>query len=661
MQSLWDPVEAAKYADSDLEMRVYTSRLLGLNEDLVMHGGGNTSVKTTEPDIFGAQRALLYVKGSGWDLKTIEPQGFAPVQLQHLLNLATLDEMSDEDMVTELKCAMTDPSAPSPSIETILHGLIPFKFVDHTHADAVVSISNTPGGEDKIKAIYGDRVLVLPFAMPGFVLSKQVYQAIKDLDLAAYEGIVLLNHGIFTFADDGQTAYENMIKLVSEAEDYIKAQGAWEGAWEIAQSAQEVEFSPLSIAQMRQQLSKLAATPMIVSWQHDAASVAFSALDKLESIATQGPITPDHVIQTKPIPMILADDIDASINDFAAAYQRYFAEHASSKHLILDCAPRVAIAPNKGLFAIAPSVKRNHIVADIYRHTVKAIQWAEQLGGWSTLPAKAIFDLEYWSLEQAKLQRSSTKPPFEGKVAFVSGAASGIGKAIARELLDQGACVIATDINGKITTLFADPGFFGVVCDVGSSDSIAAAMTKGVQTFGGIDIVVSNAGIFQAGALVEDLDEDVWSSSLDINLSGHYRVIKLATPYLKVGIEPCIVITGSKNVAAPGPGAAAYSCAKAGLAQLARVSALELAPFGIRVNTMHPNAVFDTEIWTDEMLKVRAANYGVTVEEYKRSNLLKTEITSYNVARLAAVLASSDFAKTTGAHIPIDGGNDRVI
>jgi rhamnose utilization protein RhaD (predicted bifunctional aldolase and dehydrogenase)/NAD(P)-dependent dehydrogenase (short-subunit alcohol dehydrogenase family) len=661
MQSLWDPLEAGKYSHSDLAMRVYTSRLLGQNADLVMHGGGNTSVKTTEPDIFGDEQRLLYVKGSGWDLKTIKAEGFAPVDLNHLVKLATLDTLSDADMVRELKGAMTNPAAPGPSVEAILHALIDYKFVDHTHTDAVVTISNTPDGQARLQAIYGERVLILPYVMPGFILSKQVYQAIKDLDLAAYEGIILLNHGLFTFADDGQTAYENMIKLVSEAEDYLKTQGAWEVAQLDVTQAAEVSFSPLAIAKMRKGLSALAGTPMIVKWHFDPASLAFSGLDKLNTIATQGPITPDHVIETKRIPMILSDDFDDSIRQYAADYQAYFTQYASDEHTRLDCAPRVAIAPNKGFFAIGANISRNQIVGDIYGHTLKAIQRAEQLSGWQALSAKAIFELEYWSLEQAKLNRSGSKPPFEGKVAFVTGAAGGIGKATVRELLDQGACVIATDISDKITTVFTDPSFLGVVCDVTSEASIEAAVIKGVQAFGGIDIVVSNAGTFPASALVEDLPEQRWNNSLDINLSGHYRVIKLTTPYLKQGIDPGIVIIGSKNVAAPGPGAAAYSCAKAGLTQLARVSALELAPFGIRVNTLHPNAVFDTDIWTPEVLTARAANYGLTIQEYKTSNLLKTEITSANVARLAAVLSSTDFAKTTGAQIPVDGGNERVI
>jgi rhamnose utilization protein RhaD (predicted bifunctional aldolase and dehydrogenase)/NAD(P)-dependent dehydrogenase (short-subunit alcohol dehydrogenase family) len=657
MQSLWCQQQASQHSATDLDLRIYTSRLFGMDDNLVMHGGGNTSVKIAERNIFGEEQAIVYVKGSGVDLKTIDSKGFVPVELTHLLKLAELDTLSDIDMVREMACAKTVPNAPSPSIETILHAVIPSKFVDHTHADTVVTISNTPGGAQKLQQIYGDRVLILPYVKPGFMLAKQINDALKAIDLSQFDGIVLLHHGIFTFNDNAQTSYEMMIKLVTLAEDYIKNQAAWE----IEQSDASVEFNALDIAKMRKRLSQIHGSPVVIRWHHDPASVTFSSLDNIETVATQGPITPDHVIQTKRIAMVINDDIDAAIDKFEADYRQYFSDNAGREHTLLDCAPRIAVAKNKGIFAIAANAKRLNVVNDIYQHTMKAIQWAEKLGGWTTLPPQAIFEMEYWSLEQAKLNHAKAKSQFEGKIAFVTGAASGIGKATARDLLDRGACVVATDISAKVCDMFDDEGFLGLVCDVSSAESVKTAVTRTVQYFGGIDIVVSNAGIFPASALVEDLDEDTWDQSLNINLSGHYRLIKFATPYLKQAIDPSIVILASKNVLAPGPGAAAYSCAKAGLTQLARVSALELAPFGIRVNVLHPNAVFDTDLWTDDVITARAANYGISIEQYKKSNLLHTEITSKNVAELVAQLSSSAFAKTTGAQIPIDGGNERVI
>ena len=654
MKNLWNDNLAPA---GDLNLRVYTSRLLGIDPSLVLHGGGNTSVKSTRTNVFGEQQKILYIKGSGCDLKTIEPQNFAPLDLNHLLKLAELETLSDIDMVRELRCAMTDPTAPNASIETIVHASIPCNFVDHTHADAVVTLSNTPNGEQTLKQLYGDRVLILPFAKPGFVLAQQIHQAIKNIDITTIEGIVLLNHGIFTFADDAKSAYETMIKLVGEAEDYIKNQNAWQ-----VSTLNEVEhFDPLNISKMRKQLSELHGSPMIVKWHNDAEAVGFSALKNLSTVANQGPITPDHVIQTKPVPMIIEGSIEDSIAEFEANYRQYFEANAREEHTLLDCAPRVAIAPNQGIFTMAANAKRCNAVADIYRQTMKAIQWAENLSSWQPLEADILFEMEYWSLEQTKLKSTKAKPEFEGKIAFVTGAASGIGKSTVIDLLARGACVIATDISPTVVDMIDDPAFLGVICDVSSSESVEAAFTTAVQHFGGIDIIVSNAGTFPASALVEDLAEDAWQQSMNINLSGHYRVIKSATPYLKQAIDPSIVIIASKNVLAPGPGAAAYSCAKAGLTQLARVSALELAKFGIRVNVLHPNAVFDTGIWTDEVLKTRSENYGLSVEEYKKTNLLRTEITSHNVAELVASMCGSAFSKTTGAQVPIDGGNERVI
>ncbi|NQZ09190.1 MAG: class II aldolase/adducin family protein, partial [Algicola sp.] len=469
MKSFWDSSLAPA---GDLNLRVYTSRLLGMDDSLVLHGGGNTSVKSSRANVFGEQQQILYIKGSGCDLKTIEPQNFAPLDLNHLLKLAELETLSDIDMVRELRCAMTDPTAPSPSIETIVHASIPCKFIDHTHADAVVTLSNTPNGEQTLKQLYGDRVLILPFAKPGFVLARQIHQAIKDIDLAGFEGIVLLNHGIFTFADDAKSAYQTMIKLVSEAEDHIKNQDAWQ----VAKSDVAVHFDPLDIAKMRKRLSQLHGSPMIVKWHNDSEAIGFSALENLAVIANQGPITPDHVIQTKPVPMIIKGTVNEKnnkrINDaitaFEADYRQYFTANAREEHTLLDCAPRVAIAPNQGIFTMATNAKRCNAVADIYRQTMKAIQWAEKLGGWQPLGKTTLFEMEYWSLEQAKLKTTAAKPEFEGKIAFITGAASGIGKSTAMDLLARGACVVATDISPTVVDMIDDPACLGVVWDVAS-------------------------------------------------------------------------------------------------------------------------------------------------------------------------------------------------
>lgn len=658
VESLWSDSEAKNYQHSSLEMRAYTSQLLGRNSDLVLHGGGNTSVKETIKNIFGEDEEILYVKGSGWDLKTIKPQGFAPAKLETLKKLASLSTLSDTDMVRELKASMINPSAPAPSVEAILHAIIPFKYVDHTHTDAVVALTNTADGEKIMQGVFGDDVLVLPYCMPGFILSKQVYQATLDINWDKIKGIVLLQHGVFTFHDDAKTSYENMIELVSRAENYLKEKDLWQ-----CPQTQKLEspVSSVEISKLRKLASDRFGAPMILNYKTDEHSVGYSSRSDIKEIASQGPLTPDHVIQTKRIPMLSSGDWDNDLENYKKDYLNYFERNKLAEHTCLDTVPRFAIIPNRGIIAMGPNFKRSRIISDITDHTVKSHQWSQSLTKLQALPEKDIFDVEYWELEQAKLKRSASKPAMEGKIALVSGAASGIGKSICQDLLSQGCCVMGLDINPEVKTSIDHPQYFGEAVDVTDTNQLQKSLEKLVHECGGLDILVSNAGSFPKSTKIEDLDENDWDKAINLNLNSHFRVLKTCVPYLKNGIDPSVVLVASKNVPAPGPGASAYSCSKAGLTQLGRVAALELGGHGIRVNMVHPNAVFDTGIWTEEVLQSRAKHYGLSVDEYKRNNLLKREITSANVAELVRNLCTDAFARTTGAQIPIDGGNERVI
>jgi NAD(P)-dependent dehydrogenase (short-subunit alcohol dehydrogenase family) len=283
------------------------------------------------------------------------------------------------------------------------------------------------------------------------------------------------------------------------------------------------------------------------------------------------------------------------------------------------------------------------------------------MGGWNALPEKDIFELEYWELEQAKLGKAKSVPPLQGRVALVTGAASGIGLACVEELHAQGAAVVALDLNPAVQEQFPQKDILGLACDITEDEQIKQAVAETVRHFGGLDILISNAGAFFASETIDEMADQSWDSSLAINLTSHQRLLKACAPYLKLGFDPAVVMIASKNVPAPGPGAAAYSVAKAGQTQLARVAALELGGSGVRVNTLHPDAVFDTAIWTPEVLANRAEHYGMTVEQYKTKNVLKTEVRSRDVAALACAMAGPLFSRTTGAQVPIDGGNDRVI
>lgn len=655
MKSLWNDKEARKFKNDALSLRVYTSRLLGQNSDLVLHGGGNTSVKTTVKNIFGESEEVLYVKGSGWDLGTIEKAGFAPVRLDALKKMAELKKLSDTDMVTAQRAAMTDPHAPNPSVEAILHAIIPFKFVDHTHADAVVTITNSPHGADFIRKVYGERVIYVPYVMPGFILARKIYEMTRGVNWNRYAGMVLLNHGIFSFHDDAKVSYERMIALVSRAERFLKAKAALTVSFK--GKAQE---DLRELALIRREVSKAKGSAMLACVDQAVAAVEFSRLSNAASIVTRGPLTPDHLIRTKRGALVISGSAAQAITRFAGDYQKYFKRNANGHQMPLDPAPRFALWPQHGLIYFGTNLKDTSIVQDIVSHTTRAIRQAEKLGGWKPLPEKEIFDMEYWELEQAKVKKAAKPPAFQGKVALVTGGASGIGRACVEAFSAQGAVVAALDIAPSIK--FVTKGsVIGLVCDVTNEKALQETVDLIIRRFGGLDIIVSNAGTFPVSEDIAVLKSATWQKSLDVNLTSHQRLLKSVLPYLSLGIDPAVVIVGSKNVPAPGPGVAAYSVAKAGLTQFARVAALELAPKGIRVNVIHPNQVFDTAIWTKEVLEKRAKHYGVSVEEYKKSNLLKVEITSKDVAQLVCAAAGPVFAKTTGAQIPIDGGNDRVI
>jgi len=661
MKSLWKESEAKRCKKDLLALRVYTSRLLGRNPDLVLHGGGNTSVKVEIKDFFGKKQPVLYIKGSGWDLATIEAQGFPAVRMDVLLALAKLDKLSDSQMVDLQRGAMLDPNSPNPSVEAILHAIIPYKFVDHTHADAVVTITNSKDGEKLIKELYGKRVLYVPYVMPGFILARAIYKLTKGIKWKDLDGIVLLNHGIFTFSDSAQKSYERMIKLVSQAEDFIRKKGLKTKA-KPAKKLKELSFDQLlDIAKVRREVSRIRGTATLAQLSRDDQSLSFLALPNLTSVATRGLLTPDHVIRTKRVPVILGEDPSADLANFASEYKRYFEKNKRAGLSMLDCAPRWAVWPGIGTLSFAPSLKEAAIIKDITTHTMKAIEQAESLGGWKTLGEKDVFEVEYWDLEQAKLKSSAKAAEFQGRLALVTGAASGIGKACAEALAGKGALVAALDISPKIAETFSQNNIVGMRCDVTDQSAVKDCLFEIVKKFGGLDLVVSNAGTFPPSATIEKMDQELWEKSLKINLTSHEILIKLASPFLRLGIDPAILIVASKNVPAPGPGAGAYSVAKAGLAQLGRVAAMELARDGVRVNMIHPNQVFDTAIWSKDVLESRAKSYKLSVEEYKKNNLLQTEITSRDVAELVCSMLGKPFSKTTGAQVPIDGGNDRVI
>ena len=657
MKNLWSDADSTLF-EGDLALRVYSSRLLGQDSTLVLHGGGNTSVKITESNIVGNQEEILYVKGSGWDLEFIETAGFSPVRMNHMLSLAKLDSLSDPQMVNELKTQLTNAASPTPSVETILHAILPFKYVDHTHADAVVTITNTTAGEDRIREIYGDRVVIIPYVMPGFDLAKDVARIFSEQSTDKTEGMILMNHGIFSFGGNAKESYDRMISLVNEAESYLVRNNAWDI------DKLETHFSVKTIrnqvAELRQKISFTVGKPVLMSLTNSQLGLSFSNRKDVNEIATRGPLTPDHVIRTKRIPMIGRD-----VNKYNEEYASYFSKNeinAKARKTMLDSAPRVILDKEFGLCAVGKNMSEIGIISDIYEHTMESILRAEKLGGFQALPAKDIFDLEYWDLEQAKLLKNKSSLAFEGEVVLITGAASGIGKACVESFLCRGSAVIALDLDPSIETANSHKNYLGLICDVTNQNAFEELIEKSVQYFGGLDMIVLNAGMFPKGKKVSELPLEEWRDVFSVNLDANLNILRTVFPLLQASPNNGrVVIIGSKNVSAPGPGAAAYSASKAALNQLMRVLSMEWGEHGIRLNTIHPNAVFDTGIWTDEVLKSRAKQYNLTVEEYKTNNILGVEVYSKDVSELAAELCGELFSKTTAAQIPVDGGNERVI
>ena len=657
MKNLWSETESAQFKD-DLALRVYTSRLLGQDKSLVLHGGGNTSVKITEINLVNTQEEILYVKGSGWDLEFIEKKGFSPVRMDHMLKLSQLDSLSDPQMVNELKTQLTNASSPAPSVETILHAILPFKYVDHTHADAVVTITNTSDGESRIKEIYGDRVVIIPYVMPGFDLAKDVARIFSEQYSEVTEGMILMNHGVFSFGSNAKESYDRMISLVNDAENYLISKNAWK--IENQKSIPEKKKIYHQVSQLRKQVSEVFGSPILLNLTNSKLGMSFSNKSDVNTISTRGPLTPDHVIRTKRIPMIGRD-----VSKYKEEYISYFTNNevkADDRKKMLDPAPRVILDKDLGQCAVGKNMKEIGIISDIYEHTMLSILRAEKLGGFKALPESDIFDLEYWDLEQAKLLKSKNSLDFDGEVVLITGAASGIGKECVNSFLRRGSAVIGLDINPSIKTISNNKNFLGLICDITNEDSIEESIETGICYFGGLDMLVLNAGIFPEAQKVSKLSLKQWNKVFSINLDANLNLLREVHPLIKIAPNNGrVVIIGSKNISAPGPGAAAYSASKAALNQLMRVLSMEWAEDNIRLNALHPNAVFDTGIWTTEVLESRAKQYNLSVNDYKKNNLLNVEINSKDVSELAAVMCSSLFSKTTSAQIPIDGGNERVI
>lgn len=648
---------ADEATSSLLQGLVRASRAIGADPRLVLHGGGNSSLKLEGTDVTGDPVRLLLVKGSGHDLATIGPDGFTPLRLDRLEVLLTvLDSLDDATLANELRCASVDAGAPDPSVESLVHAVVPQACVLHSHADPILALTHSPRGASLVREVYGDRVVVVEYAQPGPLLAAACAAAWREQAHDATEGIVVLDHGIFAVGQSPEEALERHRSLIALADARIAAAPARSRI--AAPPAADVD--PVAVATLRRRLSLTSGCPLVVQREDDDEVRAFLADPELVAAAAHGLLTPDHVLWTKRVPMFGTD-----VDDYAAAYRAYATEQCTRQGLALDgvdASPRIVLDGGLGLLSAGRTAGEARAAGSIYRHTMRVIGEAVGLGGYQPLDDRHVADLEFWPLQRAKLGRSAPPGPLSGQVAVVTGAASGIGRACAAELLAQGAAVVGWDRSPEVTASFDTPAWLGLQVDVTDAAAVTSAIAAGVDAFGGLDILVVAAGIFPGAAPLGEMTMATWRTVMAVNVDSVALLYGQAHPLLALAPRGgSVVLIASKNVPAPGPGAAAYSSSKAAVTQLSRVAALEWAGQGIRVNMVHPDAVFDTGLWTPELLAARAEHYGMTVEAYKRRNLLHAEVTSADVGRLVAAMAGDTFAKTTGAQVPVDGGNERVI
>jgi len=671
MKSRYEAAEAERFCQQygaygrDLAMRVYTSRLLGSDPALVLHGGGNTSVKATAHDLYGDSVEVLCVKGSGWDLASIEPAGFPACRLAPLRRACQLERMTDEEMVAELRRQLMDPASPNPSVEALLHAYLPAKFVDHTHADAVLAVVDQADAEQRCHSIFGDDVLFVPYVMPGFVLARRVAQlwdGFKSARRREPTAMILDKHGIFSWGETAQESYERMIALVTRAEQALPAAAApSDGPTELDDERRSVALA------FRGALARATERGWIAHWRSAPKMAHFTRRADLAKVSQQGCATPDHVIRTKRSPLILGDrQPDEALASYAKSYDEYVERCARERHVTvkkLDSLPRVVLVRDLGVLCLGKSKSDAMIVGDIYEHTVEIIEAASALGEYRPVGELDLFDVEYWSLEQAKLAlKKQAAGALEGKVALVTGAASGIGLATSRALLAAGAHVVVTDRDERVLDAVSEwpqekypDRFVARVCDVTKERDCRAAVAAACDAFGGLDVLVSNAGTAPSGLLHEASGDTALRRSLEENLLSHQQMARAAAQaMIAQGCGGVLLFNASKSAFNPGAEFGPYAIPKAAVVALMRQYAIDLGAHGIRANAINADRV-RTKLFDEGVLEARARARGLSPSEYFRANLLSRETTAEHVAEAFVFLASAE--ATTGCVITVDGGN----
>ncbi len=672
MKSLWKESEARGL--DELGLLVYRSRLIGRAPKLCVWGGGNTSAKGYATDFRGRRRQVVFVKGSGSDLKTSERRDYPALLLDDVLPALAVSSMTDEEMVDYLAHCTLDPKAPRPSIEALLHAFIPERDIDHTHADAILALTNTTRPREIARRVFGDELLYIPYIKPGFLLAKLVASEYRKHPGA--KGALLVNHGLITWGPNARASYERTIEMVSRAERaiarHLRGRNVLGGprveslsphtraAW----LEEHLPHLRRAVSRRQKKILAFSTSPKILIYVNS----------RLAPQASQaGAATPDHMLRVKRVPLFLppranAREIDRAAERYAAAHRRYYERFRRPGMPMLDPYPRVILVPGVGMVTTGKDLAEARIVSEIYDHAMDIQIGACAVDRYRSLPLAKAFETEYWSLELYKLSLAPVERELARQVAIVTGAAGGIGQAIARKLASEGAHVVLTDLSlervqqiaAEINKAVKAERAIGRVMDVTRPASVERCVRDTVLAFGGIDHLVSNAGTAHVAALDELKLED-WEASLKVNATGHFLVAQGVVRVLKrQGTGGSLVFVASKNVLAPGRDFGAYSAAKSAETQLARILAIEGGEFGIRANIVHPDGVFEGSGLWDKIKAERARSHGIRPAElerhYQQRNLMKVRVEPQDVAEAVFFLLSKRSAKTTGCMVTVDGG-----
>jgi rhamnose utilization protein RhaD (predicted bifunctional aldolase and dehydrogenase)/NAD(P)-dependent dehydrogenase (short-subunit alcohol dehydrogenase family) len=665
------PPGAKSGIDRGLALRIYTTRLLGRDPKLVLHGGGNTSLKTKTRDLVGEETEILRVKSSGSDMATIEPEGMPAVRLAPMRKLRALASIGDEELVATERASLIDPVAPNPSVEMMLHAFLPHKFIDHTHATAVLSVIDQPDGEKKSAEVFGKRLAFVPYLMPGFGLAKkaiEVFERDKPSD-----GLILSKHGIVTFGETARESYERMIEMVTLAEEFIARHRKSFAAAPVPHNIAGIaHVAPLIRGACSEQDEDLegAWRRLVLEFRGGQAVENFVNAKDLDRLSQSGVITPDHTIRTKNWPLVVPAPDTGELGDFArvtrerasqfaARYHEYFARNNKRVGGIkreLDPLPRVVLVPGLGLFGLGRSKQDAMIAADIAEAWIEGVGGAESVGKFKSISEADMFDCEYWPLEQAKFGMRK-ELPLAGQIAAITGAGGVIGAATARLFAAAGAAVALLDVDFSAASRQAETlgaNAFPVPCDVTDAESVRSAFDKIVKHFGGVDIAVSNAGAAWQGRIGE-VDEAIMRKSFELNFYGHQRVAQAAVKImLAQGTGGCLLFNVSKQAVNPGPNFGPYGIPKAAALALMRQYALDYGTDGIRANAVNADRI-RSGLLTPDMIASRSKARGLSEKDYMSGNLLGREVTAEDVAQ--AFLHQALALKTTADVTTVDGGN----